>query len=71
MPDHTFSKVNLKYIQRTCPVVHARYSFHLPFSCNLQILLGPGNRASINVEVKKVKNAVVRFTLQVTFHIPS
>ena len=27
---HTFSKVNPRYIQRTCPVGQARYSFHLP-----------------------------------------
>ena len=47
---HTFSKVNPKYIQHTCPVGQARYSVHLPFSCNLQILLARGNGASTNVE---------------------
>ena len=36
---HTFSKVNPKYIQCTCPVGQARYNFHLPFSYNLQFLL--------------------------------
>ena len=39
---HTFSTVNTKYIQRTCPVGQARYSFHLPLSYNLQILLARG-----------------------------
>ena len=39
---HPFSKVNLKYIQHTCPVGQARYSFHLPFSYDLQILLAQG-----------------------------
>ena len=29
---HTFSEVNLKYIQLTCPVRPAQYSFHLPFT---------------------------------------
>ena len=47
---HTFSKVNPKYIQRTCPVGQARYSFHLPYSYNLQILFARGNGASTNVE---------------------
>ena len=43
---HTFSEVKLKYIQRTRPMGQARYSFHLPFSYNLQI----GNGASTNFE---------------------
>ena len=47
---HTFSKVNPKYIQCTCPVGQARYSFHLPFSYNLQILHARGNGASTNVK---------------------
>ena len=48
--DHTFSKVNPKYLQHSSPVVQARYSFHLPFSYNLQILLARGNGASTNVK---------------------
>ena len=47
---HTFSKVNLKYIQRTFQVGQARYSFHFPFTHYLQILLAQGNRASTNAE---------------------
>ena len=47
---HTFSYVNRKYIHHTCPMGQARYSFHLPFSYNLQILLARGNGASTNVE---------------------
>ena len=47
---HTFSQVNLKYIQLTCPVRPAHYSFHLPFNYNLLILLALGNGASTNVE---------------------
>ena len=48
---HTFSKViDPKYIQSTCTVGQARYSFHLPFSYDLQILLAKGNGASTNVE---------------------
>ena len=47
---HTFSKVNPKYLQHTCPVGQVRYSVHLPFSSNLQILLAQGNGASTNVE---------------------
>ena len=47
---HTFSKLNSKYTQHTCPVGQARYSFHLPYSYNLQILLARGNGASTNVE---------------------
>ena len=39
-----------KNIQHTCPVGQARYSFHLPFSSNLQIHLARGNGASTNVE---------------------
>ena len=54
MPDHktlhTFSKINQKYIQHTCPMGQARYSFHLPFSYYLQILLARGNGASTSVE---------------------
>ena len=47
---HTFSKVNQVYIQHTCPMGQARYSFHLPFNYDLQILLAQVNRASTNVE---------------------
>ena len=47
---HTFSKVNMKYIKCTFPVGQARYSFHLPHSYNLQILLARGNGASTDVE---------------------
>ena len=47
---HTFTKVNQKYIQHTCQMGQARYSFHLPFCYNLQILLARGNGASTNVE---------------------
>ena len=48
---HMFSKVNPKYIQRSCPVGQARYSFHLPFSYNLQFLLARGNGASTGHDI--------------------
>ena len=57
---HIFSKVNLKYTQHTCPVGQARYSFHLPYRYNSQILLAWGNGASTNVEPCNRKNV---FTL--------
>ena len=54
MPDHKTctqsQKINQKYLQHTCPMGQARYSFHLPFSSILQILLARGNGASTNVE---------------------
>ena len=63
MPDHIlFSKVNLKYIQHTYPVGQARYSFHLPFTYNLQILLARGNGASTNVEpfISNLKRSLIQ-----------
>ena len=39
MPDH-ITYIKKYYIQLTCPVGQVRYSFYLPFSYNLQILLG-------------------------------
>ena len=64
MPDHkTFSKVNLRYIQLTCPVGQARYSFHLPFNYNLQILLARGNGVSTNVEPCTNESTVAVFVL--------
>ena len=47
---HTFSKVNLKYIQLPSTEGLARYSFHLPSSCYLQILLARDKRARTNIE---------------------
>ena len=66
---HTFSKVNPKYIQRTCPTEQARYSFHLPFSYNLLILLARVNRASTNVKswyLRKVTTQKITKFFQLT-----
>ena len=47
---HMSSKVDPKYIQRIYSVRQTRFSFHLPFSYNLHILLAQGNGASTNIE---------------------
>ena len=56
---HTFSKVNPNYTQHACPVGQARYSFHLPYSYNLQVLLARGNGASTNVEPWTLTNQAI------------
>ena len=47
---HTFLKVNLEYILCTCTVGQAKYSFCLPFSHNLPILLARGSAKNTNAE---------------------
>ena len=60
---HTFSKVNPKYMQPTTPVGQAIYSFHLPFSYNLQILFAQGNGASTNVKPCLINSSWNKFVI--------